>query len=231
MVTPTYSPMDYYLWVDHSRHFLLTSLWIAWSVEHLNMVVVPPESSCGIVSSTKFFAFGLVLKRSRSYLHKNSKDTIKCKVRGNGFWALCKLSGYYGGFGTRWHDWRLSYCESLCLSEASHWHIDSSPFPPPPSQKLAMVHSAITPLLRLPPSYAAFEQEISAIEQVVKLNDPKVNVRKLIKRKSLWEILSSFSSYSKLLPQFINQLIFPPLRSPHHHGAELSPSLSHSSRS
>ena len=48
-----------------------------------------------------------------------------------------------------------------------------------------MVHSAITPLLRLPPSYAAFEQEISAIEQVVKLNDPKVNVRKLIKRKSL----------------------------------------------
>ena len=78
----------------------------------------------------------------------------------------------------------------------------------PPSQKLSVIHSAVTHLLRLPLSQDAYDTEIDAIEQIVKLNDLKVNVPKLIKRRRLREILSSSSSSNLFLP-FLNQISFP----------------------
>jgi len=43
----------------------------------------------------------------------------------------------------------------------------------PPSQKLSIVHSAVTRLLRLPLSRDAYDTEIATIEQIVRLNDLK----------------------------------------------------------
>ena len=66
------------------------------------------------------------------------------------------------------------------------------------------MQSAVTRLLRLPLSPNAKENEVCIIEQIARLNNLKVNVRQLIRRKHLRSILSS-SAPSPDFPQFINQ--------------------------
>ena len=65
-------------------------------------------------------------------------------------------------------------------------------------------------MLRLPLSHEEIERETCIIEQIAKKNDLQVNIRQLIHRKSLRNILSSSSSSTEF-SQFISQHVYPSL--------------------